>query len=193
MKKRTGLLLALPFALLACNNEGTDSVAQADSTNLAKMDSTNSAGQPAITASAETSSFLVNAADGGMTEVQLGQIAEQKALNTKVKGFGAMMVHDHTAAGEQVKTLASQRNVTLPDSVSNDHKDDINNIMKKTGKAFDKAFIDAMVSDHKKVISLFEGASKNVNDTEVKTFVDNTLPRLHMHLDSAQAIQKMLK
>jgi putative membrane protein len=77
--------------------------------------------------------------------------------------------------------------------VSNENKRDIDDLAEKTGNDFDKAFMRKMVNDHESTINLFEKASDKVSDPEVKTFVDNTLPKLRMHLDSARAIQKMLR
>jgi putative membrane protein len=190
MKRKTSLLFALPFMLLACNNEAKDSVEKADSANESKMDST--AGNT-ITTDEETTNFLVKAANGGMAEVKLGELAQQKATTPKVKDYGAMLAHDHSAANDQVKTFAAQRNVTLPGMVGEDKQKVIDDLSKKTGKDFDRAYIKEMVDDHEKDIRMFEDASGKVNDAEVKTFVDNTLPKLRNHLDSAKAIQKMLK
>lgn len=191
MKKKS-IAIALPFLLLACNNEGKDSVEKADSANEAKMDS-NSTTSQALQTDEASSSFLVKAADGGMTEVRLGELGQQKASNTGVKRFASMMVHDHTGANDQVKTLAAQRNVTLPDAPASDNQKKVDDMAKKTGKDFDKSFMDAMVNDHEKTIDLFKDASGKANDADVKAFADNTLPKLQMHLDSAKAIRKMLK
>jgi putative membrane protein len=192
MKKIAFVLLALPFAF-ACNNSANDSVERADSANEAKMDtSNNNMNTQAVPVDANTSQFMVKVADGGMTEVNAGQIAQQKAQNQRVKDFGAMMVKDHTAAGEELKNLAGRKNVTLPTSMSNDHQDAINDLNKKTGKNFDKDFMDMMVRDHKKTIDDFKDAQNNTNDADVKAWIEKTLPTLQMHLDSAQAIQKAL-
>ncbi|MEI9943749.1 MAG: DUF4142 domain-containing protein [Chitinophagaceae bacterium] len=191
MKRRMLLLLALPFAIGACNNEGKDSVEKADSLNTAKTDSATQ--HPVITTDEESTTFLVHAANGGMAEVQLGELASQKAVNAKVKDFGKMMVNDHSMANDKVKTLAAQRNVTLPDSVGNEKKKELDDMMMKKGTDFDKAFMKKMVNDHETTIDMFSQASDKVNDPEVKTFIDNTLPKLKMHLDSAKAIQKMIK
>jgi putative membrane protein len=192
MKRKSLLLLSLPFALLACNNEAKDSVEKADSANEAKLDSNGKGGQT-ITTDEATTNFLVKAADGGMAEVQTGQLAEQKASNAQVKGFATMMVNEHSAANNQVKAFASARNVTLPDSVSDAHKKHMNDLTKKSGKDFDKSYMNMMVDDHQDVIRMFKDASDDVKDAEVKTFIDNTIPKLQMHLDSAQAIQKRIR
>jgi putative membrane protein len=104
-----------------------------------------------------------------------------------------MMVRDHSAGNDQVKSLASQRNVVLPDSVSEDHMKMMNDLKKKTGKDFDKAYMDDMVKGHEKVVDMLEKSNDKVNDTEVKTFINNTLPKIKEHLDSAKAIRKSLK
>lgn len=189
MKKRTSLLFALPFALLACNNESKDSVETADSTNAANMDSTRNT----VGTDEESTNFLVNAADGGLAEVQMGELAQQKATNPNVKNFAALMIKDHTAANDQVKALASQRNVALPPTPADNHKNHMDDLSKKTGKDFDKAYMNMMEDDHEKTINMFESASGKVNDAEVKAFIDNTIPKLKMHLDSVKAVQARLK
>jgi putative membrane protein len=191
MKKVVGLLFAIVSIMGACNNATKDSVEKADSINKANIDSPE-VKQP-IMADEATASFLVKAANGGMTEVQLGQIAQEKGLDPKVKDFGAMMVHNHSAVNGQVKALAAERNVTLPDSISDENKKEVKDISTKVGRAFDKAYINAMVKGHGATIDLFEKAKDNVNDAEVKEFINNTLPKVKTHLDAVKAIQKDIK
>ena len=192
MKRVAAMLFITAVVAWACNSETKDSVEKADSTNTAKLDSPGASNQP-IQADEASSSFLVRAADGGMTEVQLSQMAEQKGMNPKVKDFAAMMIHDHSAANDEVKMLAGQRNVTLPGSVGDDNKKKVDDLSKKTGKAFDKAYMDIMVKDHESTVDLFEKSGDKVNDTDVKTFINNTIPKIKTHLDSAKAIRKSLK
>ena|ERR1051326_6971518 len=199
MKKISFVLLALPF-VFACNNGTKDSVEKADSANEAKSDTTNhtdtsskmsTAGTMAVDQS--TSDFMVKVADVGMTEVKLGGIAEEKAMNKRVKEFGAMMTRDHSKAGDELKSLARRKNVTLPEKVGDDHQKKIDDLSKKSGKDFDKAYIDMMVDGHQSTVDDFEKASNNTKDPDVKAWVDKTLPTLKMHLDSAKAIQKAIK
>jgi putative membrane protein len=187
------LVLALPLLLIACNNETKDSVEKADSTNEAKEERADSTGKPIIHTDPESTDFLVKAADGGMAEVNLGELAQQKASHDMVKSFGTMMVNDHTASNNQVKTLATQRNVTLPVTPGEANQKLMEDLMKKTGADFDRSYMRAMIDDHEADIREFEKASATVNDIEVKNFIDNTLPILRRHLDSAKAIRKVLK
>lgn len=132
MKKRISLLVAFTVILLACDNEAKDSVDKADSTNEVKQDSVDSNPQAIVTDEASTA-FLVKAANNGMAEVQLGELAQQKAMNQRVKDFGAMMKTDHAAANDLVATLASQRKVTLPATVGEAQKKIRTTWIKKAG------------------------------------------------------------
>jgi len=196
MKKATPLLIAICTILFACNDAGTsDSVESADSSNEAKMDAADSGTAATVTATPvdeASAEFFVKAADGGMAEVAAGKMAQEKSTNAKIKDFAQMMVNDHTGANAGLKELAVKKNVTLPDSVSAEHQKAAADLSKKTGKNFDKAYMDMQVKDHEKTVSLFEKGSKDVKDTELKTFIDNTLPKLKAHLDAAKAIKKAM-
>jgi len=193
--KNNLILIAGAVFMFACNSNKTttDSVEQADSVNESRADSSSASNNnQTLTTDEASASFLVDAADGGMAEVEMGKMAQDKATNNSVKSFAAMMVHDHSAANDQVKNLASQRNVKLPDSVSNAHKNKKEELMKKTGAAFDKAYMDAMVKGHQDVVNMFEKGANNSKDEQVKSFINNTLPTIRQHLDSAKSIRKRL-
>jgi putative membrane protein len=196
MKKISRLLAALPFVLLACNNAGKDSVEKADSANEAKSDSIDKKGTAnkngMVGVDESTASFMVNVADVGMTEVKLGEMAKEKAYNKRVKNFGAMMVEDHTKAGEELKSLAASKNVSLPKAISADRQKKIDELSKKNGKDFDMKYMDMMEDGHESTVKDFEGKSDN-SDADVKAFVIKTLPTLRMHLDSAKAIKKAIR
>jgi putative membrane protein len=136
----------------------------------------------------DVADFTVEAAAGGLMEVELGKIAQEKATNPRIKEFGAMMAKDHSEANDQLKSLAQQKNITLPTSVSDKQQKDIDDLNKKTGKDFDKAYMNMMLDDHKKDIKKFEKAGNDLKDADIKGFAMNALPTLQKHLDSARAI-----
>jgi putative membrane protein len=188
---------ALALACFSCNNGQADSAQAAKDSNAAKMDS---AGTPdsssrAIpsTVSKADQDFAVNTAIAGMTEIQAGQLAEQKGMSKDVKEYGAMMIRDHTAAADKLKAIATQKNITLPSALSPDAQKNIDNLQKEDGKKFDKDYLSMMVSDHKKVISAFEDEMKNGSDADIRAFADSTLHTLHTHLDKAERCEKMMK
>jgi len=190
MKKRLWLL-AFPIAFMACNNESSDSVSKADSANEAKSDNDTSKTKT-LGVSESTASFMTGVADVGMTEVKLGQLAQDKAADARIKSFGQMMVNDHSKAGDELKSLAAQKNVTLPATIGDDHQKKYDDLSKKSGKDFDKAYINAMVDGHESAVSDFKKQTDN-SDPDVKAWVNKTLPTLQMHLDTAKAIKKALK
>jgi len=137
-----------------------------------------------------TRTFMTTIANSGMAEVQVASLAQDKAQNAAVKGFAAMLYHDHTAVNDQVKSMASQRNIALPDSMSADKKQMIDALKKKSGKDFDKEFISSMIKSHDAGIKLFENAATSDPDADVRNFAGQTLPKLREHRDSAMALQK---
>lgn len=135
---------------------------------------------------------MAAAADAGMTEVKASQAAQQQASGDRVKQFAAMMITDHTQAGDKLKTIAQAKNVALPPDVSDAHQKAIDELKQKSGTAFDKAYMKMMVKDHEGAVHDFEQAASQVQDSSLKQFVINTLPTLKMHLDSAKAVEKGL-
>lgn len=137
--------------------------------------------------------FMMMAAQGGMTEVELGKVAGDKASSSDVKDFGAMMVTDHTKANDQLKGIAEKKGVTLSPDLDAKHRAMVDKMSKLSGAAFDKQYVQGMVRDHQKTISLFEDEAKSGQDPEVKSFASDTLPTLKEHLSRIEAIQKKVK
>ena len=131
--------------------------------------------------SAMDKKFMMEAAKGGMAEVQLGQLATKKGVKAGVKQFGAQMVEDHTSANEELKGIAASKGVTLPTDVGAKYKAIIARLSKLNGAALDSSYIKNMVMDHEKDIKDFTKASKNCNDPDVKSFAAKTLPTLKGH------------
>jgi putative membrane protein len=195
MKKLSIYLLSGVLALLcfSCNNGEPSSTEAAKDSNATKMNDSASVNAMASTVSKADQNFAVDAANAGMTEVQAGQLAEQKGMEKEVKDYGRMMVRDHTEAADRLKAIASTKNITLPAAISPDMQKNLDDLQAKTGKDFDKAYLDRMVSDHKKVISAFEDESKNGSDADIRAFADSTLHTLRHHLDEAEKCSKMMK
>ncbi|HKO88188.1 MAG TPA: DUF4142 domain-containing protein [Burkholderiales bacterium] len=141
----------------------------------------------------QTEEFFKEGAIGGMAEVELGQLAAQKATNPDVKAFGQMMVKDHTGANEKLKALAQSHGVQLPTELDRKHQRAKEKLAEKQGADFDKAYMDQMVKDHKKTIDLFEDTVKKSDVADVKTLAEGTLPTLREHLKLAQQLEDTVK
>ena len=192
----TLIFLSGIFLSSGCNNGPPDSVKNAKGSNAAKIDSQRTTEapvtSPATVLSRTDADFLVNAASGGIMEIELGQLAQTNSRNQRVKAFGAMMVRDHGEGGVKLKTLASAKNVTLPGAVSNPQQKEIDDLKKKKGKDFDRAYIRLMVSDHKDDIKEFEKQAGKGTDSLTRAFAGSSLEMLHRHLDSANNLQEAL-
>ena len=132
--------------------------------------------------------FVNAAAQGGMLEVQLGQLAQRNALNQQVKEFGAMMVKDHTKANAELKKIANVKKLTLPLSLDKDTQDRVDSMSLQSSAGFDLKFMDLMVAAHKKDVATFEKATTGVKDPDLKAFAVKTLPVLKMHLTEAEKL-----
>ena len=133
--------------------------------------------------------FVMKAAQGGMAEVKLGELAKEKGKSDEVKKFGEQMVTDHSKANEELKGVATQKGITLPEKLDASHTAAIEKMSKLEGDQFDKAYVADMLKDHKEDVAEFEQASKSLKDPEIKGFATNTLPTLKQHLEHVQALK----
>ena len=134
--------------------------------------------------------FIKEAASGGMMEVKLGNMAQQKASSQAVKDFGERMVQDHSKANEQLKQLAKNNNYRVPDQMIQKHQDKVNKLSALSGENFDKAYMEMMVEDHEEDIDKFQEAANNAIDPEIKAFASKTLPTLKEHYQLAQTVEE---
>ena len=137
-------------------------------------------------------SFLSDTAEGGMTEVELGKMAQTKSKNPDIKKFGQMLVEDHSKANAEVKSLAAKKNINLPTGMGS-HQSTYDKLKGLNGDDFDKEFVEDMVDDHEKDVSTFQKESQNSSDPDVKAFAAKTLPVLQKHLDTVKGIQSKMK
>lgn len=131
-------------------------------------------------------SFAKKAAAGGMAEVQLGQMAADKATDPDVKAFAQKMVTDHTKANDELKQLASSKGWTLPETIGGKEKGTENRLQKETGPAFDKTYMSAMVADHNADVAMFRSYAKSGSDPDLKAWAEKTLPTLEEHQKMAR-------
>jgi putative membrane protein len=134
--------------------------------------------------------FAKEAAQGGMAEVKLGQLAQEKGNNESVKGFGKRMVDDHSKAGDKLKEIASRESVTLPTDISAKDQATYDRLSKLNGAAFDRAYARDMVKDHEADVAAFQKEANGGKDDSLKSFASETLPTLQDHLNQAKKMMK---
>jgi len=134
-------------------------------------------------------SFMKEAAHAGATEIEASKLAQTKAKSADVKAFADTMIADHTKVADELKALAASKNVKLPDGPSIKQKAEIKLIDAGDNDKFDERYAKNIgVKAHQDTIKLFEDASKNAKDPEVKAWAEKTLPGLRHHLEMAQAL-----
>lgn len=174
------------FMLCACNSSNTTE-SNSEDTSIVVTGEQRGGGTAPVRGTLTDEEFAHQAANGGMAEVALGELAVQKATDPKVKEFAHMMIKDHTKANEELKALATNKNITLPSAPAADKLMVKENLAKLSGSAFDKAYMEQMVNDHTKTIALFEKGMTTVEDPELKTFIENKLPTIKRHLEHCQS------
>jgi len=146
---------------------------------------------PGIVLAAATSpdsSFYKNAAEGGLAEVQLGKLAQEKSSNASIKDFGAMMVSDHSAADDKLQAIATAKDLKLPTSPGIGQMATKTKLEVLSGDTFDKSYIKDMIKDHQEDIALFKKEAASGQDPDAKAYAAATLPTLEKHLKKIESI-----
>ncbi len=136
--------------------------------------------------------FVRKGIEGGLVEIKLASLAKTRSSNPRVINFADMMIADHTKIGNELKQIQSDKMIDEKDTIATDKQTMIDELAAKSGSAFDKAYMQMMVNDHKEDIELFKSVTNNTSATMQK-MAEKTLPTLQMHLDSAMAINASLK
>jgi len=146
-----------------------------------------------VTAASNQDSFWNEAAQSGMAEVMLGNLALQKSSNDEIKQMAQKIVDDHTAANNELKNLAASKNAALATEVSAKQKATYDKLNALSGDEFDREFVKVMVKDHEKAVSLFQKQADKGADADVKAFAAKTLPTLQGHLEMAKSMNDKMK
>jgi len=137
--------------------------------------------------------FVTGVGQAGMTEVESGEYTQSKSSNAGVKDFGAMMVRQHTELGHQLEKLAKKQGFTFPTGVGADNQQMLDALAPLSGGAFDTLYVNDMVSAHQGAVSLFEQATKDAKDRELRDWAKRTLPEIKMHLRKAEELKAKLQ
>jgi putative membrane protein len=168
------LLFVAAFGLTACNREnGVEAAPEDRTTSLSQSER----------------DFMMEAAQADLAEIDMAQVALQNSGTGDVKDFANMIKSDHTSALEDLTELMKDTNVPQPKSIPVELQQDISRMRGLTGGEFDREFVNMIVSEHQKVIEMFRDQQSTAQNQDVKKYVEDTLPRLEMHLEKAQRLQ----
>ncbi|HSR11336.1 MAG TPA: DUF4142 domain-containing protein [Thermodesulfobacteriota bacterium] len=137
--------------------------------------------------------FAMNAAKDSQFEIQMSQLAAQKATNPQVKEFAQKLADDHTKLSSDLSGLASQKGLTLPTSLDRKDQKELDKFSKESSSKFDKKYLSAMVKDHKKDIKSFKSEAKSGKDPDLQNWASSHISALQEHLTMAQNLEKNMK
>ncbi len=132
-------------------------------------------------ANPDSTKFSSAAAQGGLTEVELGRLAVQRGSNPAVKSFGQRMIEDHSRANDELKSIASKKSITLLTDMNSDQKAMMDKLSKLSGTDFDKEYMSDMVKDHEADAKEFENQANKGTDADIKAFAAKMLPIIQRH------------
>jgi putative membrane protein len=129
--------------------------------------------------------FLVDAAEIDLMEIRLSELAETKASADSVKALGKTLLKDHEKSLKEIQEMASKKLITIPTEITSKGKDAYDKLTDKKDIDFDEDYCNEMIDDHKHAIKIFEKASTDCEDFEIKSWANKQLPLLRIHLDKA--------
>jgi putative membrane protein len=184
------LVLGMCGALALVVSAGASGTQNSNSGGTGNMNSNSGGGHSGHRSGAMTSDqkFVMEAAMGGMAEVELGRLAAQKGASDEVRQFGQRMVDDHSKANEELMRVASGKGWTPPAALDAKHQAEMQRLSAMSGERFDKEYVKMMVKDHKKDVGEFQKEAGRGTDADVKAFASSTLPTLQEHLQMIQRI-----
>jgi putative membrane protein len=188
---------AVAAALLLCGSVGlaqmrdsTPPAGQTPGQNNPALDSRmrgmETAGQP----SPMDRMFVSKAMQGSMVEVQLGQLTLQKSNNEQVKQFAQRMIDDHIKLNQQMKPVAQQLGVAVPEQISKKDRNTMAKLQALSGPAYDQAYIRDTVKDHKQDLGKFQMEASSGQDQTVKDAATQGGKVIAEHLQMAQQMAK---
>jgi putative membrane protein len=143
--------------------------------------------------SEDKASFVVDAVGGNIGEIRLAQLAEEKSSSKAVKDIAKMLVDDHTAALNDLKTLATNKGISVPTDEPDKIKETIKDLSDDKPADFDKNWTKALMDKHEKTINDYEKELGNTKDEDIKAWINNVLPKIRTHHDKLMAYNSQVK
>ena len=165
------------FGLTACNRENAVEAAREERTT---------------SLSQSEQDFMMEAVRADLAEIDMAQVALQNSGTSEVKDFANMIKSDHTSALEDLSELMKDMDVPQPKSIPVELQQDISRMSSLTGRELDREFVNMIVSQQQKAVEMFRDQQSTAQCPDVKKYVEDTLPRLEMHLEKAQRLQTKL-
>jgi len=177
-------IILLSILLQACNDDAkNDDIAIAPK-DMAKLE---------VPMDHDDAQFAIQAVDKGMAEIEMGQLAIKNGSDKRIKNFGAMMIRDRTKADSKLEMIAKTKKISLPATIDTTEQRIISGLTKNTGKAFDKVYLNDIIRDHENNIKLYQAASKQLMDPDLRGYAAKNLMIFQRHLDAMNIIKGSMR
>lgn len=189
MRKSMLNTLRTACAITTLTGLTTLTASAADSTTTTGTAGYGTTTQSTTTGDHSAKSFIKQAFRDNQMEIDLAGVGMNKAQNADLKNFCEQIQKDHTQANQQLQPLAQKYGVAEEQSMLRQHE--VTKFEKETsGAEFDKKLATELLKDHQKDISKFERAAGKLQETDVKEYADNMLPKLREHLQHAATVAR---
>lgn len=195
MKKILIPFMASSMALfmIACGNASNhpdDASEMAKESNELKMENDSSGRY--MDGASKTADDLVTAASGNLAEVEIAK-TYTRSTDADIKKMGKSLVQDHEKLYGEVKGLAEKKGITIPGAADSDAFDKAKDLNETKQDEFDKKWVNTLIDKHEATIKKYEDISARTEDSELKAWVDATLPKVKDHLTMLQGKKDKMK
>jgi putative membrane protein len=157
----------------------------ADSTNVAGPNQPGGGNRGELRADAE---FIRDVAADNYMQIQLGELARDKAKSREVRQFAERIVSDHTRLQNQWNSMTSRNGMPMKPGMGRRHREKVEQLGKANGKNFDRAFMTLMIQQHQDEVSYWQKEGRASRSAQVRELVNSGLPTLEEHLAQAKQI-----
>lgn len=178
------LFTLLSVGITSCTRDNSETNTQKDAENRNDQKFNN--------ADETDAKFIVDAYAAGMKEIRVSERVKDQLATADARSLATMMISEHTAINNKLRALAASKQISLPTDLTTGEENDINDLAKKSGNDLDKAYTNALISDHEDAVKLFDKASSNALDAEIRDLFEDNLPKIRMHLEMAKTTRDKL-
>ena len=133
--------------------------------------------------------FLMRAVQNSLAEIRLGKLAVERAGDPKVKNFAQRMIDDHSKMVQQLGEIAKQRAMTLSDTLKASDQNELLQLSRLSGTAFDTRYAKWVLQHHKTAVKRLQKEAKSGKDETIRVFASRTLPLMQQHLEMVQSMK----
>ena len=116
-------------------------------------------------------------------------MAHEQSQNSAVRDYGKALVKDHNDALQKLVDLMKKNGIPQPKGLPEERSEAVKKMQGLSGAAFDREFVNLMVTDHQKAVDTFRHVAATAQNADVRDYAKSVLPTLEKHLKDAQDLQ----